>query len=309
MKLVFFGTSEFALPTLHALHESVHEIIAVVTVPDRRSGRGLQYTPSPVKNNAIKLAYPIYQPSDLSDPNFLSIMRQLSADIYIVIAFRIIPKLVFSIPREGAINVHASLLPKYRGAAPIHHAILNGEDETGVTTFRIQKKVDTGDILLQEHYKLNKNITTGEAHDSLASIGAKMIITTLKQLTADKLHILQQNHEIATLAPKISSKDGLIDWNKSSKVIHNKIRAFTPYPGAFTYFKKKRVKLFKARVKKHTHSSTLQPGEIQYVNRALEVGTGDGIICIHKIQQQGKKILPVSQFVSGFPEIVGNIFE
>ena len=309
MKLVFFATPEFAIPSLKALHESIHDVVAVVTIPDNKSGRGQNIIASPIKKAAKKLKYQIYQPYDLKDPNFMSIIKEIDADIFIVVAYRIIPMELISISKEGAINLHASLLPKYRGAAPIHHAILNGERETGVTTFRIEKKVDTGDILLQEHYKLNKNITTGEAHDSLASIGAKMIITTLKQLTADKLHILQQNHEIATLAPKISSKDCLIDWNKSSKVIHNKIRAFTPYPGAFTYFKKKRVKLFKARVKKNTHSSILQPGEIQYVNHALEVGTGNGIICIYEIQQQGKKILPVSQFVSGFPEIVGNIFE
>ena len=226
MKLVFFGTPYFAIPSLKALHKSTHEICAVVTVPDKRYGRGLKKTSSPIKQSAEELNYSIYQPHDLKEPDFLSIMDKIGADIFVVVAYRILPDLLISIPREGAINIHASLLPKYRGAAPIHRAILNGETETGVTAFKIQKEIDTGDILLQENYKLNKNISTGEAYDDLASIGAKLIVTTLDRLDKNQLIPMPQDHTSATSAPKITPDECLIDWHKSTEIIHNQIRAF-----------------------------------------------------------------------------------
>jgi len=308
MKLVFFGTPYFAIPSLNALHKSTHEICAVVTVPDKRYGRGLKKTSSPIKKTAEGLNYSIYQPPDLKDPDFLSIIKKIDADIFVVVAYRILPDLLISIPREGAINIHASLLPKYRGAAPIHRAILNGENETGVTAFKIQKTVDTGDILLQANYKLSKNITTGEAYDSLASIGAKLIITTLDRLEKNELISKPQDHASATSAPKITSEDCLIDWHKSTDIIHNQIRAFSPKPGAYTYFQEKRVKLFNTKIKKYDPNTLLHPGEIHYRNTCLEVGTGNGIIYIYEIQLEGKKRLSVSQFVAGLPKINGGYF-
>ena len=308
MKLVFFGSPEFAIPSFSALHNSEHEILAVVTAPDKRAGRGKKYISLPIKQAADKYNYPIYQPLDLKDPEFLSFMKVIDADIYIVVAYRILPEEVICIPREGAVNIHASLLPKYRGPAPIHHAILNGENETGVTAFKIQKTVDTGDILLQENYKLSKNITTGEAYDSLASIGAKLIVTTLDRLENNELISIPQDHTSATLAPKISSDDCLIDWYKSTEIIHNQIRAFSPKPGAYTYFQKKRVKLFNSKIKNNSRTAALQPGEINYTNAHLEVGTGNGLIHIYEIQIEGKKRLSVSQFVAGLPQIKGDYF-
>jgi len=308
MKLVFFGTPYFAIPSLKALHKSTHEICAVVTVPDKRYGRGLKKTSSPIKKTAIGLNYTVYEPPDLRDLDFLSTINKIDADIFVVVAYRILPNSLISIPREGAINVHASLLPKYRGAAPIHRAILNGANETGVTTFKIQKTVDTGDILLQENYKLSKNITTGEAYDSLASIGAKLIVTTLDRLEKNELIPIPQVHARASSAPKISSYDCLIDWHKSTEIIHNQIRAFSPKPGAYTYLNKKRVKLFNTKIKNIYQNSTLHPGQINYSNLCLEVGTGNGIIHIYEIQLEGKKRLSVSQFVAGLPQIKGDYF-
>jgi len=308
MKLVFFGTPYFAIPSLNALHKSTHEICAVVTVPDKRYGRGLKKTSSPVKKTAEGLNYSIYQPPDLKDPDFLSIINKIDADIFVVVAYRILPNSLISIPQEGAINIHASLLPKYRGAAPIHRAILNGENETGVTAFKIQKTVDTGDILLQENYKLSKNITTGEVYDSLASIGAKLIVTTLDRLEKNELISIPQDHASATSAPKITSDDCLIDWHKSTDIIHNQIRAFSSKPGAYTYLKKKRVKLFNTKIKNNSRTAALQPGEINYTNACLEVGTGNGIIHIYEIQIEGKKRLSVRQFVAGLPQIKGDYF-
>ena len=308
MKLVFFGTPDFAIPSLYALHKSAHEILAVVTTPDKPAGRGLKNTASSVKQAAEKFNYSIYQPPDLNDSDFLSIMKKIEADIFVVVAYRILPEELISIPLEGAVNIHASLLPKYRGAAPIHRAILNGENETGVTTFHIQNKVDTGDILLQEQYKLNKSITTGEAYDNLAEIGAKLIVTTLNRLFSNQLVPIKQDHNNATSAAKISSNDCLIHWHNSAEIIHNQIRAFTPRPGAYTSFQNKRVKLFNSEITLKEPSSILLPREIHYDHRCLQVGTGSGIIHIHEIQLEGKKRMPVSQFIDGFPQIKGEYF-
>ena len=308
MKLVFFGTPDFSIPSFYALHKSVHQILAVVTTPDKRSGRGMQFTASPIKQMAGELAYPIYQPPNLNDDIFLSIMNKIDADIFVVVAFRILPEALILLPRKGAINIHASLLPKYRGAAPIHRAILNGENETGVTTFQIQKNVDTGDILLQKHYRLSKNITTGEAYDNLANIGADLIVTTLNQLDKNQLIPTPQNHRIATPAPAISSDDCQINWNKSAKIIHNQIRAFSPRPGAYTYLNSKRVKLFNSKLKTNSTSSILRPGAIHYTKHCLQIGTGNGVIQIHEIQLEGKKRMQVDQFVSGFAQIQGGNF-
>ncbi len=307
--LVFFGTPDFAIPSLYALHKSRHKILAVVTIPDKPAGRGLKERSSPIKQAAEDFDYPIHQPSDLNDPDFLSIINNISADLFVVVAYRILPEKLISIPSEGAINTHASLLPKYRGAAPINHALLNGENETGVTTFKIQKKVDAGDILLQKHFKLNKNITAGEVYENLAKLGAELIVATLDQINNNKVFPIQQNHLIASSAPKISSDDCLINWNNSSERIHNQIRAFSPQPGAYTFFQNKRVKLFNSKIKLNDLPPVLYPGEIHYKNFCIYVGTGSGIIYISEIQLEGKKRLPVSQFIRGFPKITGNYFE
>ena len=309
MKLVFFGTPDFAVPSLCALHESHHEVIGVVTNPDKKSGRGQKVQSSPVKITAEKYGYTIFQPKDLRNNDFISQIKQIKSDIYVVVAFKILPESILKIPQKGAVNLHASLLPMFRGAAPINHAILNGEAKTGVTTFQIQKSVDTGDILLQDIITLNNTITAGEVYNKLAQTGAALLVKTLDGLDHGKIFPKKQWDVAATLAPKINVEDCRINWNNPANIIHNQIRAFSPKPGAFTYFKSKRVKLFNSLELENKQKPVLKPGEIRYLKPALLVGTGTNTIQINQIQFEGRKILPVNQFISGYKNIIGGSFD
>ena len=211
MKLVFFGTPDFAVPSLCALHESHHEVLGVVTNPDKKSGRGRKFQSSPVKITAEKYGYPIFQPKDLRNNDFVSQIKQIKSDIYVVVAFKILPESILKIPQKGAVNLHASLLPRFRGAAPINHAILNGETKTGVTTFQIQKSVDTGDILLQDIISLNNSITAGEVYNELAQTGAALLVKTMDGLDHGTIVPQKQQSETATLAsppPNVASRLG-----------------------------------------------------------------------------------------------------
>ena len=309
MKLVFFGSPDFALPTLNALNESLHDVLGVVTSPDQKSGRGLKIQSTSVKKMAEKFGIPIFQPVELNDDKFISTIKQINPDIYLVVAYKILPESILMIPNQGAVNLHASLLPKYRGAAPVHHAILHGESKTGLTTFLLQKKVDTGDLLLQKIFYIDPSSTTGEALDKLSYIGADLIIETLDGLAKNIIKPKKQNDKSATLAPKIKIEDCKIDWNNSAKNIHNQIRAFTPTPGAFTLYKDKRIKLFGSKIAKMVRGIELQPGHINYKAPELLIGTGTKTINIKGIQLEGKKRLLASQFILGFPEIIGGTFD
>ena len=309
MKLVFFGTPDFAVPTLDALHDSSHEILGVVTSPDKKSGRGLKVTSAAIKNRAEKYSLPIYQPESTGSEQLHSILKQINPDIYVVVAYKILPESILNIPPRGAVNLHASLLPKYRGAAPVNHAILNGETETGLTTFLIQKKVDTGDLLLQQSLPIDNSVTTGEALSKLSFLGADLVIKTLDALAQNKIKPIKQDGDKATFAPKISVQDCKINWSNPALMIHNQIRAFSPKPGAFTFYKNKRVKLFGSKVLQNLHNSRLLPGEIEHTNSFLKIGTGTEPIQITNIQIEGKKKLPVDQFILGFPKITGGIFD
>ncbi len=309
MKLVFFGTPEFAVPTLDALHDSSHEILGVVTSPDKKSGRGLKVTSAAIKKSAEKYSLPIYQPESTGSEQLHSILKQINPDIYVVVAYKILPESILNIPPRGAVNLHASLLPKYRGAAPVNHAILNGETETGLTTFLIQKKVDTGDLLLQQSLPIDNSITTGEALSKLSFLGADLVIKTLDALAQNTIKPIKQDGDKATFAPKISVQDCKINWSNPALMIHNQIRAFSPKPGAFTFYKNKRVKLFGSKVLQNLHNSRLLPGEIEHTNSFLKIGTGTEPIQITNIQIEGKKKLPVDQFILGFPKIKGGIFD
>tara|TARA_B100000949_G_scaffold33920_1_gene27472 strand:- start:862 stop:1791 length:930 start_codon:yes stop_codon:yes gene_type:complete len=309
MKLVFFGTPDFAVPTLDALHDSSHEILGVVTSPDKKSGRGLKVTSAAIKKSAEKYSLPIYQPESTGSEQLHSILKQINPDIYVVVAYKILPESILNIPPRGAVNLHASLLPKYRGAAPVNHAILNGETETGLTTFLIQKKVDTGDLLLQQSLPIDNSVTTGEALSKLSFLGADLIIKTLDALAQNKIKPIKQDGDKATFAPKISVQDCKINWNNPALMIHNQIRAFSPKPGAFTFYKNKRVKLFGSKVLQNLHNARLLPGEIEHTNSFFKIGTGTEPIQITNIQIEGKKKLPVDQFILGFPKILGGIFD
>ena len=306
MKLVFFGTPDFAVPSLQSLHESPHEVLSVVTNPDKKSGRGLKLNSSPVKKTGESLGLDIIQPDDLRDKNFISYLKQINPDIYVVVAFKILPEMLLSIPALGAINLHASLLPKYRGAAPINHAILNGDTKTGLTTFQLKKKVDTGNILLQKSVPISESATLGDLYNQLSILGGDILINTLNGIENQSITPEPQNENFASKAPKISPKDALIDWEDSAEAIHNRIRAFTPIPGAFTFYNKKRIKIFNSEI--HKSGTASKPGEIRYENSALIIGTGDDSITIQEIQMEGKKRLPVSQFIPGNQHIIGEYF-
>ena len=309
MKLVFFGTPDFAVPTLDALHDSSHEILGVVTSPDKKSGRGLKVKSAAIKKSAEKYSLPIYQPESTGSEQLHSILKQINPDIYVVVAYKILPESILNIPPRGAVNLHASLLPKYRGAAPVNHAILNGETETGLTTFLIQKKVDTGDLLLQQSLPIDNSVTTGEALSKLSFLGADLVIKTLDALAQNKIKPIKQDGDKATFAPKISVQDCKINWSNPALMIHNQIRAFSPKPGAFTFYKNKRVKLFGSKVLQNLHNARLLPGEIEHINSFFKIGTGTEPIQITNIQIEGKKKLPVDQFILGFPKITGGIFD
>ena len=308
MKLVFFGTPGFAVPTLNTLYESPHDVLGVVTSPDQKSGRGLKIQSSSVKKSAENFGIPIFEPEELNCDEFISTIKQINPDIYVVVAYKILPESILTIPARGAVNLHASLLPKYRGAAPVHHAILNGESQSGLTTFLIQNKVDTGDILLQKTFYIDSSTTTGEALEKLSYIGADLITETLNGLSNNTITSIKQDNKSATFAPKIKIEDCKIDWNNSAENIHNQIRAFTPNPGAFTLYKNKRVKLFGSKIENIMEDIETHPGYINYKAPKLLIGTGTKPINIDDIQVEGKKRLQASQFILGTPEIIGGNF-
>ena len=309
MKLVFFDTPDFAVPALNALYESPHDVLGVVTSPDRKSGRGLKIQSSSVKKSAENFGIPIFQPEELNSDEFISTIKQINPDIYVVVAYKILPESILTIPARGAVNLHASLLPKYRGAAPVQHAILHGESQTGLSTFLIKKKVDTGDLLLQKTFYIESSTTTGEALEKLSYIGADLIIETLDGLSNNTITPIKQDDKSATFAPKINIEDCKINWNNSAENIHNQIRAFTPTPGAYTLYKNKRIKLFRSKIRKRVRDVELQPGHIKYKAPELLIGTGSKTINIKDIQLEGKKRLTASQFILGFPEIIGGSFD
>ena len=308
MNLVFFGTPDFAIPTLNTLYNSPHNILRVVTIPDKKSGRGLNYYSSSVKKYAKMLNIPILEPNNLEDKEFLKELELIKPDIYIVVAFRILPKSLLKIPLRGAVNLHASLLPKYRGAAPINHAILNGEKTTGVTTFYIKQKVDTGDILLQHKINIYKDSTAGELMKDLANIGAEIMLKTLDGISNNSITIKEQNHNISSLAPKINIDDCQIKWNQSAEIIHNHIRAFTPTPGAFTFYNSKRIKLYKSNIEDICSNYLLNPGQIHFIKPYLIVGTNSNYIKISELQPEGKRKLTAIDFKNSNPDIEGGYF-
>jgi len=308
MRLVFFGTPDFAIPSLLSLHKSKHEILAVVTAPDKKAGRGLAMQSSIIKQKSIDLGYPFYQPKNLNNPDFITSMKNKDADIYVVVAFKRLSESLFNIPKNGAINLHASLLPKYRGAAPIHHSILNGDIETGVTTFKIEKSIDTGKILLQRKYKIKENITTGEVYIDLANIGAQLIIETLDGIDDNLLIPIEQDFQHMTKAPKILSTSARIDWSKPVENIHNHIRAFSPTPGAYTFYNKKRIKVFSSLINFQEKKISV-PGKVHCKDDYISVGTGDGVIDIYEMQIEGKKRMSIKNVINGISDLNGAIFE
>ena len=299
LKIVFMGTPDYAVPSLRALHDSGHEVLAVVTQPDRPKGRGRKLTPPPVKNTAMQYGYPVLQPERVRNHTFNEQMTRLAPDLFIVVAFgQILPQRLLDIPGTGSINVHASLLPRYRGAAPIQWAIINGDRETGVTTMMMDKGMDTGDILLMEKTNIGPDETAADLHDRLSEMGARTLIRTLERLQNVSLERAPQDCEQATYAPMLKKKDGKIDWSMPAERIKCLIRGVTPWPGAYTFSDDMRLKVFKASVLEREIS--VPPGTIlECFAGELRVATGKWAIAIKEIQGDSGKRLPIDDFLCG----------
>ncbi len=299
LKIVFMGTPAFAVPTLAALHASGHEVLAVVTQPDRPKGRGRKLAPSPVKRAALADGYPVFQPETVRTETFQQQMARLAPDLFVVVAFgQLLPQGLLDIPAHGAINVHASLLPRYRGAAPIQWPIINGDPETGVTTMMMDAGMDTGDILLTACTAIEPQETAADLHDRLSVMGADTLLGTLAQLQGGTLRRTPQDHSVATYAPMLKKKDGQIDWSWPAERIECLIRGLTPWPGAFTFSSRMRLKVFRASVLKRDVS--VPPGTIlECFPGELRVATGKWALAIQEIQGASGKRLPIDDFLCG----------
>jgi methionyl-tRNA formyltransferase len=308
MNIIFMGTPKFALPSLQAISESKHNIKAVVTSKDVQKGRGLKVEEPPVKTLAKKLNLPIIQLDSLKSPDFAEKIRTLSPDIFVVVAFKILPSELLNIPPKGAINLHASLLPKYRGAAPINWAIINGEKETGISIIQLKPSVDTGDILFQEKVKISENDTYGTLSEKLSQLGAKALVKVLDKLEEGDITKMPQDDKQATKAPKIFPEVGEIDWNKDASSIRNLIHGLSPKPGASSFIGNKRIKILEAGISKENSSN--EPGTIVSLDtKQMGIQTGSGILLPKKVQMEGKKILKIEQFLRGFHGKIGDKFD
>ena len=308
LRIVFMGTPEFAVASLEALVQAGCNIVGVITAPDKPAGRGMKMNESAVKKYASEKGLNILQPEKLKNPEFLAQLKALQADVQIVVAFRMLPQLVWNMPPLGTINLHGSLLPQYRGAAPINWAIINGEKETGVTTFKLQQEIDTGDILLQQKIDIGEDETAGELHDRMKIIGADLLVKTIVQLSGNELKEIHQsdlqptiNHQQPTIlhAPKIFTDTCKIDWHKPVDEIYNLIRGLSPYPAAFTFLNDKMLKIFIA--KKEITTNDNEPGTYITDGRTfLKFACSKGFIDIKELQPEGKKRMKTEDFLRGY---------
>lgn len=303
LKVVFFGTPEFAKTSLEAIHNSNHEVVGVVTVADKASGRGQKIYQSPVKIYAEENGLTVLQPVKLRNPDFLENIKKLNADIFVVVAFRMMPKILFEMPRLGTFNLHASLLPDYRGAAPINYAIINGETKTGATTFFINEKIDEGNILLQEEIEILPEDNAGTLHDRLMEMGAKLVVKTLDGIAEKSISEKPQPHsEHPKNAFKIFKDDTKINWNQNSKTVHNFIRGMSPYPCAFTILKigedEKSLKIFSGNFKTNNHNQ--EAGKLEISKNTFKIFTNDGFYEPEEVQLEGKKRMNIKDFLNGF---------
>ena len=297
MKIVFFGTPDFAVPSLDFLNKSKHEVVAVVTAPDKERGRGRKVSFTPVKEYALEHDLKCLQPESMKDEEFIDNLTQLNADLFVVVAFRILPRSVYTIPKFGSFNLHGSLLPKYRGAAPIHWAIINGEKETGVTTFFLEDKVDTGNIILQEKLIIEEDDNLGTIHDKMSLLGAEVVLKTVDLIESGNYELQKQDNSLATPAPKISKELGEIDWNKPARQIHNLIRGLSPFPDAYFIHNGAKYKVFKSVV---VESVKLLPGEIKQTKNEIFIGCSDNALQILELQPEGRKRMTADAFLRGY---------
>lgn len=318
LRIIFMGTPDFAVASLDALVQAGCNIVGVITAPDKPAGRGMKLTGSAVKNYAAEKKLHILQPDKLKNPVFNNELRNLQPDLQVVVAFRMLPEIVWSMPPMGTINLHGSLLPQYRGAAPINWAIINGEKETGVTTFKLQHDIDTGNILFQERILIGDNETASELHDRMKLIGASLVVKTVRGLAEGGLQEVSQQvvapevlnpsdrpglYEVLKHAPKIFPDTCKIDWNRNVDEVHNLIRGLSAFPGAFTYLDGKLLKIFRAQKEKNT--STVEAGKYDTDKKSfLHFACSDGFISVKEIQLEGKKKMGIEEFLRGYHHLL-----
>lgn len=300
LRIVYMGTPDFAVPMLDTLHHSLHKVVAVITMPDKPAGRGMQLQSSDVKKYAVANNIPTLQPTNLKAAEFIEELRSYKADLFVVVAFRMLPEGVWNMPPLGTINLHASLLPNYRGAAPIHWAVVNGEKETGVTTFFLQHAIDTGDIIQQKKVTISETDNVGNVYAKLMAIGKDVLLDTVNAI-AENTYTLQPQAHITDIkhAPKIFKEHCVIDWAREVKEIYNQIRGLSPFPVAYTSLEGKQLKIFKANYQLETHQKAL--GEVATDKKAfLRFYAKGGYIECLEIQLEGKKRMKVDEFLRGW---------
>lgn len=301
LRIVFMGTPEFAVASLDALVKAGCQVVGVVTSPDKPAGRGMQLQQSAVKKYAVENNLPVLQPLKLKDPVFINELTALKADLQVVVAFRMLPELVWNMPPMGTINLHGSLLPQYRGAAPINWAVINGEKETGVTTFKLKHEIDTGDILLQESFPITEQDTAGTIHDQMKEIGASLLVKTVTGLAEGTLTETPQAGNPDTLkhAPKIHTDTCRINWSRSAEEIYNQVRGLSPYPCAFTILNEKMLKIFRGEKEIVFPKST--EGDYETDGKTfLKIACSNGYLHLLDIQLEGKKKMEITEFLRGY---------
>ena len=309
MNIVFMGTPEFALPTLEKIHNSSHSILSVITQPDRPKGRGQKQVDSPIKKFALENNLPLLQPATVNTKEFIASLLENRPDYIIVVAFgQILSETLLKVPKQFCINLHSSLLPKYRGAAPINRAILNGDTRSGVTTMIMDKGMDTGDILLVDETPIEQNDDAQCLHDKLSEQGGKLVLETLSRLQKNDLLPTPQNSDLASYAPKLKKEESLIDWKIDAESIFNKIRGLSPWPGTHTLYNGKRLAILKGEIV--LGESSDRPGHVERItDTGIEVGTGKNRLKITELKLEGKKAMPVKSFLSGYKITRDDIFE
>ncbi|MBS4008300.1 MAG: methionyl-tRNA formyltransferase [Clostridium sp.] len=296
-RIVFFGTPEFALKTLDSLHDAF-TVAAVVTQPDRPSGRGKKMLPPPVKLRAQALGIDLLQPTKIRNAEFVSWLQSMAPDFLVTAAYgRILSPQILAVPRVSALNVHASLLPRWRGAAPIHRAVLAGDCESGITIMQMDEGMDTGDIILQSSVPIGYHETTGDLHDKLTVLGAKLIVEAVTAILAGTAKNTVQDDKLATLAPPLTKEEEILDWCADTRLIHNQVRGMNPWPGMYTWFKGERLKIWAGHPVNLTGANC---GQVLSAGReGIFIGTGDGVYCISLLQLPGKKIMDAADFLRG----------
>jgi methionyl-tRNA formyltransferase len=303
MRIIFFGTPEFAVPSLKILYEKGYNIIAVITAPDKPAGRGQKIKYSAVKEYALSQSLPVLQPPRLKEPNFLDLYRSLAPDLQVVVAFRMLPKEIWQLPPLGSFNLHASLLPNYRGAAPINWAIINGETLTGLTTFFIEEQIDTGKIILQKPIPIPEDWNAGQLHDYLKIEGAKLVLETVQVIEKGNAPQIPQTLKgTEKKAPKLYPEDGKIHWNRTAKEIYNLIRGLAPYPAAWCLLNNKILKIYAAQIDTEFQETTIPGASRTILPDKLLVAAADRWLQIQELQLEGKKKLKCKDFLNGYRE-------